>query len=69
MNLRLHPLIRKWLQASILLFSYCCGNSICHSRGSGNPVFRSGPLLWVPARRGPSQGWHRRFSLSATDTI
>jgi len=42
------------------LNSSCCGNSICHSRESGNPVFRSGPLL--------SQGWHRRFSFSATDT-
>jgi len=28
-----------------LLISSCCGNSICHSRESGNPVFRSGPLL------------------------
>jgi len=43
------------------LYSSCCGNSICHFRESGNPVFRSGPLL--------SQGWHRRFSFSATDTI
>jgi hypothetical protein len=23
----------------------CCGNSICHSRESGDPVFRSGSLL------------------------
>ena len=22
-----------------MLFSSCCGNSICHSLGSGNPVF------------------------------
>jgi len=50
------------------LNSSCCGNSICHSRESGNPVFRSGPLLWVPARRGPSQGWHRRVSFFATET-
>ena len=42
------------------LISSCCENSICHSRESGNPAFRSGTLL--------SQGWHRRFSFSATDT-
>jgi len=29
----------------IFLISSCCGNSICHSRDSGNPVFRFGPLL------------------------
>jgi len=28
-----------------ILISSCCGNSICHSRESGNPVFCSGPLL------------------------
>ena len=30
------------------LFSYCCGNSICHSRRSGNPAFS----LWTPASAG-----------------
>ncbi len=35
----------------MLLFSYissCYGNSICHSRGSGNPAFS----LWIPAFAG-----------------
>ena len=30
------------------LDSSCCGNSICHSRGSGNPAFS----LWTPAFAG-----------------
>ena len=28
--------------------SICCGSSICHSRGSGNPAFS----LWTPAFAG-----------------
>ncbi len=35
-------------QQRINLNSYCCGNSICHSRGSGNPAFK----LWTPAFAG-----------------
>ncbi len=30
-----------------VLFSSCCGNSICHSRESGNPAFSP----WTPAPR------------------
>ena len=39
-----HPLVQFY----ILLFSFCCGNSICHSRESGNPAFS----FWTPAYAG-----------------